>query len=1368
VSRQEVAQATALLRSGGKEALRDQGGQSQLQEEGRTMMTGTLKRSVTGVLVACAIVAGLAASNASAASPWWHLTTNLRSNSIQPGHAKDEVVQLTVEGSSGVYLLEDEEETTFGEGYTALIRVGETSQEVQESLEEIYSPVFGPNCVEVTGGPGEEKGAPYEIKFVNGLADRPVNLTVPIYRVTRENEESGKVVAKELVKGASDGVITVTATNVGDANATPQEGASVTLNDVLPAGLKPVTIEGSVDEGFQAFSTASDPLFCSLGSVSCTFTGTEAPGSPPNQQSSNNSHRYPFFVPPYYQLQMRIRVNSVGARTGEVNAAHITGGHAPSASFRRPIVVGDAPSFGVDTYEIRPEEEGGALDTQAGSHPFQLTTTLMANEDELGDPVALTKDLHFKLPPGLIGNPTPFQRCTLAQFLHKPSNECAAQTVVGVARAYLNLSIATRTPSFGRGGSRDVVFPLVQSLFNIEPSVGEPARFGFIAFGIPVLLDTSVRTGGDYGVTVDVKNISEAAEFLGSEVTFWGVPGDARHNISRGENCLTRQIATAESEFGELYAPPCQQVEELHPAPLLSLPTSCTGPLTSTVEGDSWKEPSVLASSQLTSPVPALDGCNRLQFNPAIEVTPDSQAGSTPTGLAVKVNVPQAVSLNPYGLSEADVKNTTVALPAGIAVNPSGADGLQACSEEQIALKSAEPPTCPNASKLGLVKIKTPLLPNPLEGAAYLASQNSNPFGSLLAMYVFVEDPVSGARVKLAGEVTPNPLTGQLVATFKNTPQLPFETFELHFFGGDRAPLASPTYCGAYTTTASVEPWTETGEADSSSTFDIASGPASFSEPNGGPCPGDVLPFNPSLSGGATNISAGVFSPLTLTMTRKDGEQNLQSVEAHLPPGLAGILSNIELCREPQANLGECGPNSLIGETTISVGVGGDPFTVGGGKFYLTGPYNGTGSCTVGSAGCAPFGITFEVPAKAGPFDLKRNAANPAGEDPCDCVIVRGKIEVNPITAAITVTSDPPGSPYAIPTSIEGIPLEIQHINATTTRGDFQFNPTNCEKMAVTGTLHSSENTTRTIGVPFQVTNCAALKFAPKFSVSTSGQTSKANGASLNVKLTYPKEPFGSQANMKSVKVDLPKQLPSRLTTLQKACLAAQFEANPAGCPADSIVGHATAITPLVPVPLTGPAYFVSYGGAKFPELVVALQGYNLTLDLHGETFISKAGITSSTFKTIPDAPVGSFELTLPEGKYSALAANGDLCQAKLAMPTAFTAQNGVTIKQSTPIVTTGCKPAISVVSHSVTGKTATIAVSVPSAGRLTAAGADLSKASAKSNKARTIVLKLKLLKVGESLLEKHAGRKLEAKVHLTFTTIKGAKLKAAVTVLIV
>jgi hypothetical protein len=413
-------------------------------------------------------------------------------------------------------------------------------------------------------------------------------------------------------------------------------------------------------------------------------------------------------------------------------------------------------------------------------------------------------------------------------------------------------------------------------------------------------------------------------------------------------------------------------------------------------------------------------------------------------------------------------------------------------------------------------------------------------------------------------------------------------------------------------------------------------------------------------------------------MTRKDGEQNLQSVEAHLPPGLSGVLSNIELCPEPQANEGKCAPNSLIGETTVSVGVGGDPFSVSGGKFYLTGPYNGSGGCKVGEAGCAPFGITFEVPAKAGPFDLKRNSANPAGEDACDCVIVRGKIEINPLTAALTIITDPPGSPYAIPTSIEGIPLEIQHVNAITTRNNFQFNPTNCNKMEVTGTIHSSENTTTTIGVPFQVTNCGALKFTPKFRVSTSAKTSKARGASLTTKVSEPAGSLGTQANLARVKVELPKQLPSRLTTLQKACTSRQFEANPAACPPESKIGYAKVITPLVPVPLEGPAIFVSHGGEAFPSLTMVLQGYGVTIDLVGTTFISKAGVTSTTFKTVPDQPFSSFQLTLPTGKYSALTANGNLCKVKggLKMPTEFIAQNGLKIKQSTKISVTGCKKA--------------------------------------------------------------------------------------------
>jgi hypothetical protein len=293
--------------------------------------------------------------------------------------------------------------------------------------------------------------------------------------------------------------------------------------------------------------------------------------------------------------------------------------------------------------------------------------------------------------------------------------------------------------------------------------------------------------------------------------------------------------------------------------------------------------------------------------------------------------------------------------------------------------------------------------------------------------------------------------------------------------------------------------------------------------------------------------------------------------------------------------------------------------------------------------------------------------------------IVRAKIEVDPLTAQITVTTDP------FPQIIDGVPTDLRTVDAVIDRPGFMFNPTNCSPMSFSGTAWGTSppgvtglGSTTPISSPFQMGSCRSLLFKPNFKVSTNGKTSRKNGASLDAKIIYPKTPLGanqasSQSNIKSVKVDLPKRLPSRLTTLQKACTSATFEANPASCPIASRVGTASAITPVLPVTLTGPAYFVSYGGAKFPELVFALQGYGVTIYVHGETFINKAGITSSTFHQVPDVPIYQFELKLPQGPFSALAANGNLCNTKLKMPTSFTAQDGAQIKQSTPITVTGC-----------------------------------------------------------------------------------------------
>jgi hypothetical protein len=1125
----------------------------------------------------------------------------------------------------------------------------------------------------------------------------------------------------------------------------------VLVVDKLPAGLKALNVEGVIGIEHQ-----------NEEHLRCAHTSAEA--------MCVSSSAAPFDL-------LEVRVNVIveeGASTGERNVVSVSGGGAPPKSISRPIRVaanpGEVTPLGLQDYELTPEEAGGKPATQAGSHPFQTTFTVETNQNAeslseaeivTGNTVGNLRDVYDYLPPGLIGNPQPFARCALTQFLAR-TNECPVGSVVGV--------VDTTISEPGHLGI--ITFPT--PLYNLQPAAGEPAKFGWLVLDQenPVYIDTSVRTGSDYGITGEVRDIPQTITFLSSVVTFWGVPGAPEHNETR-DGCLP---VVEHSVF------PCQPVFENSPPPFFELPTSCpanplTGepePMQSSIGLDSWQQPGSfttgtgVVSVPASEPLPALDGCNRLPFDPSIEVKPDIPDASSSTGVTVDVKVPQQESLTANGLGEADIRNTTVALPAGVAINPAGGDGLQACPDNLIGFagRSEEPALdpgvsvpvftpyipgdiaakgevskkllpesegtlqpgvnfCANASKIGTVKIKLPVIKEPLVGAVYLAPQEANPFGSLLAMYIVAEDPESGVLVKLPGEVqlckgageTIDGQTcqglGQIITTFLNTPQAPAEEIELHFFGGEKAPLATPSRCGSYTTTTSITPWStlpggtpSSGSgppATPSSTFQIEHGPG------GGACPGASLPFKPSLTGGALNLQAGAFSPFTATMSRADGEQNLQSLEVHLPPGLLGILSSVELCPEPQANQGACGPNSLIGETTVSVGVGGHPFTVSGGKFYLTGPYNGTGGCTVGpppggtQSSCAPFGISFVVPAKAGPFDLE-HTKQPNNHPACDCVIVRGKIEVNELTAAVTITSNPPGTPNAIPTSIEGIPLEIQHINATTTRGNFQFNPTNCAKMEVTGTIHSSENATDTLGVPFQVTNCANLKFEPKLAVSTQAKTSKANGASLSFKFTNPNVPQGTDANYAKFKVELPVQLPSRLTTLQKACTAAQFNANPAGCPAASVVGHMKVLGPVLPVPVEGPMYFVSNGGEAFPNLIVVLQGYGVTVHLVGDTFISKSGVTSSTFKAIPDFPFSSAEVTLPEGKFSALAANGNLCAetttklvskkvtvrvkghkktvtkkvketvaAPLAMPTEWVAQNGAEIHQTTPIRVIGC-----------------------------------------------------------------------------------------------
>jgi hypothetical protein len=876
---------------------------------------------------------------------------------------------------------------------------------------------------------------------------------------------------------------------------------------------------------------------------------------------------------------------------------------------------------GAEGFSLAFANQDGSPDVQAGSHPYTFTTSFLLNTTTSGVggsvvPDGSVKDITVELPAGVVGNPAVATKCLPSQLTQNAyqnvARGCPASSQVGM----VGLSLA----------ALEVIVYI--PVFNMATAANQPAVFAFQVFGVDIVIDTGVRTGGDYGLTSSLNDISAALPLEGSKLILWGVPADPSHDAQR---CIEPEFLTGLCEATPgTFEPSAPHSANLPLRPLLSLPTACTGPLTAGIAADSWQEPGNLVSSSFQ--LPAVEGCEGLPFSPKVSVTPDSVVAGAPTGLGVDMRFPQEEA--PGGLAEANLKKAVVTLPAGMAVSPSAADGLGACTPEEIGLSTPDAASCPDSSKIGSVEIHTPVLEKPLEGSIYLAqqgnaglAQGSNPFGSLLALYLVAEG--SGVRIKVAGEVKADPVTGQLTTVFDNNPRQPIGDLKLSFFGGPRAALVNPPSCGTYTAGAALTPWSSETPVETTSSFQVTQG-----------CHGSQ--FSPGFVAGTTNNQAGGFSPLSVTFSRSDQDEALGGVKVVTPPGLLGLLKTVPLCGESQAAAGTCGEESLIGHTTVGAGPGGNPVYIGG-KVYLTGPYKG-----------APFGLSIVVPAVAGPFNL-------------GTVVVRATINVDPHTAALTVVSDP------LPTILQGIPLQVRTVNVTVDRPGFIFDPTDCEPLSVGGTITSTQGVAAAVSSRFQAANCAALPFAPRFSASAPAATSRNGGAALDVKVAYPQ---GAQANIHSVKVTLPKQLPARLSTVQQACPAATFEANPASCGEGALIGTGTASTPIFAAPLTGPAYLVSHGGESFPDVVVVLQGQGVTVDLVGNVFIAKSGATSATFANVPDAPITAFDLSLPEGPHSGLSAVGSLCAEPLTMPTTITGQNGAQLTQTTKISVSGCPKA--------------------------------------------------------------------------------------------
>jgi hypothetical protein len=930
-------------------------------------------------------------------------------------------------------------------------------------------------------------------------------------------------------------------------------------------------------------------------------------------------------------------------------------------------------------YEFLNEPSGF---TQAGGHPWGLTAKIeVASEETVEEqasgektrqilPTRDPKDFVISLPPGLLGDPQAVPRCPLAVAL--TGGTCPAATQIGVYKVSVF-------------GGKEILGPIV----NVTPEAGQSAEFELetkqhIAFGLTAHL---VRTAQGYGFTVTDNGVP-AVKLYSVETTFWGVPADPSHDLLRGlvcgkvaNNLEVRGVQCDDRVSGEH--------SEITPVPFLTLPTDCSaGPETATLWADSWEEPGSVREGKYTEQykeaswtMPGVTGCNLLRFNPSIEVQPDTLQADEPVELGVNLKVP--LSETPTSNATPQLRNAVITLPQGMSVSPGVVDGIQACNEfgpegiditgpesEEVGLNGElqlAPGHCPDASIVGTAEAITPFLPVPVKGHVYLArpgcggpgqlacTEEDARDGKLYRLYLELggtgELANTGVHFKVALETEANPATGQLTTKALGNPQAPFSELKIHLNGGPRAPIDNPAACGPAVTTADLTPWSAPGITPQGLT--MAGTPdamlSSFFGVTG--CSTPPL-FNPGFVAGTVTPQAGQFSAFTMNLSRQDREQYVKGIQVHTPPGLLGMLSSVPLCGEPEASNGHCPEVSKIGTTRVATGAGSHPFEIEG-NVYLTGPYRG-----------APFGLSIVTNAVAGPFNL-------------GLVIVRARIAVDPESSTLTITTDETG-PYAVPQIIFGVPLRLKRVTVNIDRPNFMFNPTNCGApgqpgmQQVTAVVSGSQNATATIASQFAVGGCKSLAFKPKFTVSTSGHTSRSKGASLDAKLSYPVGALANDANIAMVKVDLPKQLPSRLTTLQKACTAAQFNADPAGCPAASIVGIAKAVG------LSGPVYFVSHGGEAFPSLIVVLQGDGVRVDLTGSTFISKAGITSSTFKTVPDVPVNTFELYLPEGRYSALAANGNLCKSasKLKMPTEFLAQNGAVLKQSTKIAVTGCPKA--------------------------------------------------------------------------------------------
>ncbi|HEU5062849.1 MAG TPA: hypothetical protein VFT79_06820 [Solirubrobacterales bacterium] len=1175
-------------------------------------------RLALSLMVAVCLLAAPSAASA-APSPWWEVVTGSRptnlwipQNQVQEINAPITPFFLSVGGTpAGAFNFPP----FFPES---------TPENVQLALESVY----GAGNVEVTGGPG-------------GVA--------PLI-VTSKGADAGKIVpmveigpsgSVKLVQAGGSGRLTLSVINIGDA---PVDGSSspVTIVNELPEGVE----AGGGIEAVAGGNGGAGPVDCKIEGgvkVVCSFEGE---------------------LPPFEAIEVEVLARLTGEPpvAGAPGKVTISGGGAPSRTVFQEIKVSpEKTPFGIERFSSNVEEEGGGAATKAGRHPFQLTTTIQLNsgvmeaaanrrESSVEQP-AQPRNLRFPLPAGLIGNATAAPTCDFATFINEapPINECPPETAIGAVSALI-------VEEMNLGFARAAV-----PVFNLPPAIGEPARLGFTFSGVPVIVTTAVDPDNEYRIIASVSNTPQVAQFLSSTLTIWGAPGDPRHDNARGWNCIWT--------FEDLG--PCERPSGLTEDAFLRQPVSCVTPLDFQAQAEPWNTPLGSLVEEAGVDQGTLSGCNQIPFSPSISATPSSKATEGSSGLAFELDMPNAGLLNKDAVAEGQAKKVEVTLPKGVTVNPSQAEGLGACSPADYARETASSPPgqgCPEAAKIGSVNVTTPLLEEEAKGSVYIASPYDNPFDSLLALYMVVKIPERGILIKQAGKVELDPKTGQLVSTFDDLPQVPFETFSLNFFGGDRAPLVMPPKCGTYDIVAKFTPW-HASNPDSPLPSEVITKTSSFTVDrgtNGGPCPSGTPPFKPGFTAGTTNNAAGSYSPFTARLTRNDGEQEFSRFSLKLPKGVIGKLAGLQFCSEAgiAAARARTGPNggqeeqqspscpaaSEIGRTLVGAGVG-SALSYAPGKIYLAGPFQGS-----------KLSIVAITTAKVGPFDLGN-------------VVIRQALKVDSETAEVSTdgaASDP------IPHILQGIVVRARDIRVFVDRENFVLNPTSCERMTTGATVLGSgldpeslaDDQSVDVGVSFQAADCANLGFKPKLSLQLLGSTKRTGTPRLKAVLNARP----GDANIGRAQVTLPRSAFLEQAHIRTVCTRVQFRAgggNGEQCPKASIYGRAKATSPLLDERLSGPVYLRSSDN-ELPDLVAALHSSKVDINVVGR-IDSVNGRLRNTFETVPDAPVTKFVLEMQGGNKGLIVNSTNICKGKPRAIAAFKGQNGRR-HEFKPLVKAQCK----------------------------------------------------------------------------------------------